>query len=218
MPSSAAAPESQTGSADETRFRRAGSSSRLPPIATQSRRARSWSPGRALAARGSALGAQIAEAQRRLREMTAILDTATDGVVILDAEGVIESVNASAEALFGLDAHEMQGRPFGELLTPESRKSALDYLSGLKDSGVASLLNEGREVEAMRRRRLDPALHDHGPHLERGGRPLLRRAARHHALEADRGASCSRRSAPPSTRRARNRNFWRASATRSARR
>ena len=43
----------------------------------------------------------------------------------------------------------MQGRRFGDLLTPESRKLALDYLSGLNDSGVASLLNEGREVEAL---------------------------------------------------------------------
>jgi len=100
-------------------------------------------------ARLSALGEQLAEARRRLREMTAILDTATDGVVVLDATGVIESVNASAEALFGLDAHEMVGRGFDELLTPASRQSALDYLSGLRDSGVASLLNEGREVEAQ---------------------------------------------------------------------
>jgi PAS domain S-box-containing protein len=88
------------------------------------------------------------DAQRRLREMTAILDTATDGVVILDGGGIIECVNASAEALFGLDAQEMQGMAFVELLTPESRQSALDYLSGLKENGVASLLNEGREVEA----------------------------------------------------------------------
>ncbi|MDQ3557692.1 MAG: ATP-binding protein, partial [Pseudomonadota bacterium] len=88
------------------------------------------------------------EAQRRLREMTAILDTATDGVVIVDAEGVIESVNASAEALFGLDAHEMLRVEFGELLTPETRGAADDYLSGLKENGVASLLNEGREVAA----------------------------------------------------------------------
>ncbi len=96
----------------------------------------------------SALSEQLAEARRRLREMTAILDTATDGVVVLDQSGAIESVNASAEALFGLDASEMVGRQFDDLLTPESRKSALDYLSGLRDSGVASLLNEGREVEA----------------------------------------------------------------------
>jgi PAS domain S-box-containing protein len=81
--------------------------------------------------------------------MTAILDTATDGVLILDSAGLIESVNGSAEALFGLEAHDMEGCPFTELLTPESQKLALDYLSGLKDSGVASLLNEGREVEAV---------------------------------------------------------------------
>jgi PAS domain S-box-containing protein len=99
-------------------------------------------------ARLSALNEQLAEARRRLREMTAILDTATDGVVVLDAGGAIESVNASAEALFGLEAHEMVGRRFDDLLTPASRQSALDYLSGLRDSGVASLLNEGREVDA----------------------------------------------------------------------
>ena len=121
--------------------------------------------------------------------MTAILDTATDGVVILDADGAIESVNASAEALFGLEAHEMVGRQFDDLLTPASRKSALDYLSGLRDSGVASLLNEGREVEAAAGRRLDPALHDHGADFERGGAALLRGASRHHALEADRGGA-----------------------------
>ncbi len=89
-----------------------------------------------------------ADAERRLREMIAILDTATDGVVILDNGGIIESVNASAEALFGLEAHEMQGRRLEDLLTPESRELALDYLLGLKDGGVASLLNEGREVAA----------------------------------------------------------------------
>jgi PAS domain S-box-containing protein len=105
------------------------------------------SPGRGTSGE-SGLRSQLAEAARRLRDMIAILDTATDGVLILDSEGTIESVNASAEALFGLDAHEMQGRSFADLLTPESRNLALDSLSGLRDSGVASLLNEGRELEA----------------------------------------------------------------------
>ncbi len=92
--------------------------------------------------------ADLADVERRLREMTAILNTATDGVVILGADGMIESVNASAEALFGLEAQEMEGRRFVDLMTAESREPVLDYLSGLKDSGVASLFNEGREVAA----------------------------------------------------------------------
>jgi PAS domain S-box-containing protein len=98
--------------------------------------------------RSDALRERLSDAERRLREMTAILDTATDGVVILDAGGVVESVNASAEALFGLEANELEGKKFVDLLTEESRQAASDYLSGLRDSGVASLLNEGREVEA----------------------------------------------------------------------
>jgi PAS domain S-box-containing protein len=122
--------------------------------------------------------------QRRVRELTAILDTATDGVLILDAEGTIESVNAGAEALFGLEAHELQGTDFGELLTPESRQSALDYLSGLIDNGVASLLNEGREVEAQAGPGSIPLFHDDGQDLWRQRRPLLHRSAGHHALEA----------------------------------
>ncbi len=66
----------------------------------------------------AALSGQLAEARRRLREMTSILDTATDGVIILDAGGAIESVNASAEALFGLEAHEMVGRKFDDFAFP----------------------------------------------------------------------------------------------------
>ena len=56
--------------------------------------------------------------------MTAILDTATDGVVILDASGRIESVSAGAEALFGLDVAELRGTDFGELLDPGEPRAA----------------------------------------------------------------------------------------------
>jgi PAS domain S-box-containing protein len=101
--------------------------------------------GRAQTARAEAAEG---EAQRRLREMAAILDTATDGVLILDAEGVIESASASAQALFGREDDELRGASFGDLLTTESRIAALDYLAGLKGSGVTSLLNEGKEIEA----------------------------------------------------------------------
>ena len=66
--------------------------------------------------------------RRRLREMTAILDTATDGVIILDAEGLIENVNASAQALFGMDAAAFGGKHFRDLLSEESRQLA-DRLS-----------------------------------------------------------------------------------------
>jgi PAS domain S-box-containing protein len=84
--------------------------------------------------------------QARVAELEAILDTATDGVIVLDETGRILSLNRSAEALFGYDQREVVGDAITVLLAPESHIVALDYLDGLRSSGVASLLNDGREV------------------------------------------------------------------------
>jgi PAS domain S-box-containing protein len=86
------------------------------------------------------------ELQTQARELRSILDTATDGVVVVERDGRIESLNRSAEALFGYEAHELTGRPFVDLFAPESHRAALDYLDGLALNGVASVLNDGREV------------------------------------------------------------------------
>ncbi len=89
---------------------------------------------------------ELDAALTRLDELEAVLDTATDGTLVLDGEGRILRLNRSAEALFGVNATEMVGRPFVELLAEESQKSATDYLDGLARNGVASVLNDGREV------------------------------------------------------------------------
>lgn len=81
-----------------------------------------------------------------VEELRAILDTATDGVVTLGSEGDIRSMNRAASALFNYDNAETIGKPFVMLFAHESQKSVLDYLSGLTGFGVASLLNDGREV------------------------------------------------------------------------
>ncbi|MEK1933847.1 MAG: HAMP domain-containing sensor histidine kinase, partial [Pararhizobium sp.] len=52
----------------------------------------------------------------------------------------------SASALFHSDDGEVRGKPFAMLFAHESQKAVLDYLSGLSGHGVASVLNDGREV------------------------------------------------------------------------
>lgn len=79
-------------------------------------------------------------------ELHSILETATDGVVVVGAEGEIRSVNRSASALFNYDDGEIRGKPFAILFAHESQKAVLDYLAGLSGHGVASVLNDGREV------------------------------------------------------------------------
>ncbi|WP_454744619.1 ATP-binding protein [Ciceribacter selenitireducens] len=95
---------------------------------------------------GQAGAEQLARLQVEVDELRAILETATDGVVILGADGDIRSMNRAASALFNFDEAETRGKPFVMLFAHESQKSILDYLGGLSGHGVASVLNDGREV------------------------------------------------------------------------
>ncbi|QEL23215.1 PAS domain S-box protein [Bosea sp. F3-2] len=98
------------------------------------------------AARVEALRLDAEARDGRIAELTAMLDTATDGVVTVDDRGRLLSLNKAAEALFGYDQREVTGELFTLLFASESHAPALDYLEGLKGGGVASVLNDGREV------------------------------------------------------------------------
>jgi PAS domain S-box-containing protein len=81
-----------------------------------------------------------------LTELRSIVDTATDGVVMLDRAGTILSASRSAEALFGYEAGEFAGKSLFDLLAPESHDLASTYLDSLRDDAVAAMLNSGREL------------------------------------------------------------------------
>jgi len=88
----------------------------------------------------------LESAQRLIAQMDTILETATDGVLVLSPEGTILKVNRSAEALFNANRADMIGQDLLTFLAPESHRAASDYLDGLARNGVASVLNDGREV------------------------------------------------------------------------
>ena len=90
-------------------------------------------------------------AEMQARELRSILDTATDGVVVLDREGRMISINRSAEALFGYESRELSGLPFAGLFEPESQRAALEDIERLNQDGAARVPNEGREVTAQAR-------------------------------------------------------------------
>ena len=97
-------------------------------------------------ARAKTLELELRQRDAEARELHAILDTATDGVAVLDADGRILSLNRSGEALFGYDQNEVTGQPFSTLVARESEDAVAQYFDGLKSGGVASVLNDGREI------------------------------------------------------------------------
>ncbi len=81
------------------------------------------------------------------RDLRAVLDTASDGVLVLDRRGRIVSANRSAEALFGHDTAELVALPFAELFAPQSQAAAVEYLERMIKNGTAAVLaNHGCEV------------------------------------------------------------------------
>ena len=75
-----------------------------------------------------------------------ILDTATDGIVLLDRSGIVLSANRSAEVLFGYGADELTGRALSDLLAPENAEAPYDPLDGILGDRAAGASGSGREV------------------------------------------------------------------------
>jgi PAS domain S-box-containing protein len=82
-------------------------------------------------------------------ELRAILDTASDGFITLDQFGKIINFSAGAEAIFGYRTAEVKDQFLSTLMVPESRKVVRDYLAALQGPGLASVFNDGREVQAI---------------------------------------------------------------------
>ncbi len=82
-------------------------------------------------------------------ELRNILDTASDGIITLDHGGHILGFSAGAEAIFGYGEAEVEGKPIIDLVTTASRRIVRDYLSAFDNGGMASVFNDGREIEAV---------------------------------------------------------------------
>jgi PAS domain S-box-containing protein len=123
----------------------------------------SWEgePASLLTLRRASEGAPLAEAkslelelrhrEREARELRGILDRASDGVAVLDADGRVLSLNHSAESLFGYQQNEVAGEPFTFLIAAESRRLVEDYLAKQKLGGVPGAGDGGRDVSGLTR-------------------------------------------------------------------
>lgn len=83
--------------------------------------------------------------------LSAVLDAAVDGVVIIDDHGQIELFNGAAERMFGYSQEEVIGSNV-RMLMPESVASVHDgYLRKFRESGAQNVLGLAREVLARRK-------------------------------------------------------------------
>lgn len=83
--------------------------------------------------------------------LLSILNTVVDGIVIINARGLIETFNPAAERIFGYTAEEVRGRNVNMLMPTPYRDEHDGYIENYQRSGQAKIIGIGREVSGLRK-------------------------------------------------------------------
>lgn len=83
--------------------------------------------------------------------LTAVIDNVVDGIITINVEGMIESLNSSAERIFGFQAKEVIGRNVSVLMPEPYRSEHDSYIKNLITTGNKKVIGIGREVTGRRK-------------------------------------------------------------------
>ena len=109
---------------------------------TSARRKESWK------VQVGARAADLRDSNERLRS---IIDSAVDGIIVIDARGRVEAFNRGAERLFGYPESEVVGRNVSMLMPAPDHDAHDGYLARYLETGSAKIIGIGREVTGRRR-------------------------------------------------------------------
>jgi PAS domain S-box-containing protein len=92
------------------------------------------------------------QAQREAASrVKAVVDTAVDGVILIDASGIVQMFNPACERLFGYRAHEVIGQNVKTLMPSPFRDEHDRYLDNFHKTGERKIIGIGREVIGQRK-------------------------------------------------------------------
>jgi|GEM_PF-2167069 len=90
----------------------------------------------------------LQESETRLRAM---IETAPDGIISVNEQGLIELFNPAAETLFGYRTAEVLGKNVSLLIPPPCHEQHAQYLINYLKTGKKNTLSSGREMEGQKK-------------------------------------------------------------------
>jgi PAS domain S-box-containing protein len=90
----------------------------------------------------------IRDQESRLRS---IVESAVDGIILIDERGTIEAFNPAAERIFGYSAQEVLGRNVKMLMPSPYRDEHDSYLEAYVTTGVRKVIGIGRDALGLRK-------------------------------------------------------------------
>ncbi len=90
-------------------------------------------------------------AETSARRTRAILDTVPGGILTIDGDGTVHSINPGAQTIFGYKASETIGKNVNMLMPDTMRGEHDGYISTYLDTNKAKILGIGREVTGLRK-------------------------------------------------------------------
>jgi PAS domain S-box-containing protein len=94
------------------------------------------------------VGKALREGAARLK---AVVETAVDGVILIDARGRVLMFNPACEKLFKFQAHEIIGQNVKMLMPAPYRAEHDGYLKNFRETRVPKIIGIGREVTGQRK-------------------------------------------------------------------
>jgi two-component system sensor kinase FixL len=83
--------------------------------------------------------------------LQSVVETAIDGIFLIDTHGTILMINPAAHSLFGYQLHELEGRNVTVLMPSPHRENHDRYVHNYLDTGIKKIIGIGREIEGLRK-------------------------------------------------------------------
>jgi two-component system sensor kinase FixL len=97
------------------------------------------------------VAARTADLQDLNARLRSIINSAVDGIIVIDGRGRIESFNPGAERLFGYTQVEVVGQNVSMLMPVPYREEHDGYIRHYQTTGNAKIIGIGREVKGQRK-------------------------------------------------------------------